>query len=60
MEVSMLPPPMSTFTWAATAPFFSSTTLPLMTLRALIFMDASPPGLGRRVVARYARAIRGR
>src|SRR5919106_2614106 len=41
IEVSTWPP-MSTRTWAATAPFLISTTLPLSTLRALSFMAFSP------------------
>jgi len=35
-EVTMLPPPMSTWISAATAPSLMAATLPAMTLRALI------------------------
>ena len=40
-EVMTLPPPMSIFTCAATAPFLMSLTVPLRILRALSFMSVS-------------------
>lgn len=38
MEVMTLPPPMSTVTWLFTGPVLSSVTVPLIWLRALIFI----------------------
>jgi len=37
-DVTIWPPPMSTRTWEVVAPFFTSTTVPLIWLRALMRM----------------------